>query len=116
MTLFACIIRARERKLLDDVKEFERRHGPALQMWDEETQTEESAPRSLKSWLWLLTLMLSDSMIVDRHVQQQKSSACSGSGVDAGVQTLELELLIPKVLGVSVATCHICRISATTTN
>jgi hypothetical protein len=79
-------------------------------MWDKETQTEESAPRSLKSWLWLLTLMLSDSMAVDRHVQQRESSACS---VDAGVQTLELKELIPKVAGVSVATCHICKNSST---
>ena len=112
MTLCACIIRARERQLLGDVKEFERRHGPTLKMWDKETQTEESAPRSLKSWLWLLTLMLSDSMAVDRHVQQRESSACSVP-VDAGVQTLELEELIPKVAGVSVATCRICKFSST---
>jgi len=112
LTLCACIFRARERQLLGDVKEFERRHGPALKMWDKETQTEESAPRSLKSWLWLLTLMLSDSMAVDRHGQQRESSAYSVP-VDAGVQTLELEELIPKVAGVSVATCRICKFSST---
>lgn len=71
-------------------------------MEDEETQTEEST-RSLKSWLWLLTLMLCDSMAVDRHAQQRQSSACSGP-VNAGVQTLELEEFMPKVAGVSVAT------------
>eukprot|EP00802_Teleaulax_amphioxeia_P001791 Tamp_01793.p2 GENE.Tamp_01793~~Tamp_01793.p2 ORF type:complete len:411 (+),score=68.49 Tamp_01793:2255-3487(+) len=57
-------LRARDHKMRDEIKSLELRARPAPEMWDEDTQTENTSllPRAIKSWIWLLTLVIAESV------------------------------------------------------